>query len=61
MMNDFYCIDLDEKLEKFTWEQIDAKGDLPGPRSKHVLLGGKEKIFLVGGLISDVQSSNQIY
>ena len=41
--------------------QIEAKGDLPGPRSKHSLIGGKQKIYLIGGLVSDVQSSNQIY
>lgn len=22
MMSDFYCIDLDDKVERYTWEQI---------------------------------------
>lgn len=26
MMADFYCIDLDDKVDKFNWEQIEAKG-----------------------------------
>lgn len=60
-MGDFYSIDLNDNVEKFNWVQIEAKGDQPGPRSKHVLIGGKNKIYLVGGLSSDIRSSNQIY
>lgn len=58
MMNDFYSIDLDDKVEKFHWESIEAKGDSPGPRSKHALIGAKNKIYLVGGLYNDIHSSN---
>jgi hypothetical protein len=61
MMSDFYSIDLNDNVEKFNWESIETKGDLPGPRSKHALVGGKRKIYLVCGLSSDVHSSNQIY
>lgn len=61
MMADFYCIDLDDGADKFNWEQIEAKGQLPGPRSKHALIGAKNRIYLIGGLSSNVQSSNQIY
>jgi len=34
---------------------------LPGPRSKHALVGGKHKIYLLCGLSSDIHSSDQIY
>ena len=34
---------------------------MPGPRSKHSLIGGKKYIYLVGGLSSDIHSSNQIF
>lgn len=61
MMSDFYSIDLDDHVDKFNWEQIEAKGELPGPRSKHALIGGKTKIYLVGGLSSDVNSSDEIF
>lgn len=61
MMSDFYSIDLDDSVEKFNWVQIESKGDHPGPRSKHALVGGKNKIYLVGGLSSDINSSNHIY
>ena len=61
MMSDFYSIDLDDKVEKFNWEPIEATGKLPGPRSKHALIGGKTRIYLVGGLSSDVSSSNEIF
>lgn len=60
-MSDFYSINLDDNIDKFNWEPIEAKGDLPGPRSKHALIGGKRKIYLVCGLSSDLHSSNQIY
>ena len=61
MMSDFYCIDLDDKVEKFQWESIETKGDNPGPRSKHALIGGKSKIYLVGGLYNDIHSSGEIF
>ena len=61
MMSDFYSINLDDSIDKFNWEQIEAKGDTPGARSKHSLVGGRKKIYLVGGLSSDVHSSNQIF
>lgn len=41
MMSDFYCIDLDDKAERFVWEQIEGEGELPGPRSKHALVAAK--------------------
>jgi len=61
MMADFYWIDLDDSADKFNWEQIEAKGELPGPRSKHALIGAKNSIFLIGGLSSNVESSNKIF
>ena len=61
MMADFYSIDLDDNVERFHWEQIEATGDLPGPRSKHALIGGRRRIYLVCGLSSDVRSSNEIF
>lgn len=61
MMSDFYCIDLDDNSEKFNWEQIDTKGNLPGPRSKHALVGARKNIYLIGGLSSNISSSNQIF
>ena len=60
-MSDFYSIDLDDKVEKFQWESIEAKGDSPGPRSKHALIGAKNKIYLVGGLYNDIHSSSEIF
>ena len=61
MMSDFYWIDLDNKVDKFDWIQINAKGNKPGARSKHALLAGKSKIYLVAGLYNDIYSSNEIY
>lgn len=44
------------------WEEINPKGKyLPGRRSKHSLLGGKEKIYLIGGLKANDEASNEIY
>ena len=60
-MGDFYSIDLKDDVEKFNWEPIEAKGDLPGPRSKHALVGTKNSIYLIGGLYTDVRSSSKIY
>ena len=60
-MKDFYWINLDDKVDKFDWIQINEKGAKPGPRSKHALIGGKTHIYLVGGLCSDVASSDKIY
>ena len=61
MMKDFYWINLDENVEKFDWIPITSKGSTPGSRSKHALIGGKKHIYLVGGLCSDMASSNKIY
>lgn len=33
----------------------------PGSRSKHALLGGKEKIYLVGGLKGNNEASSEIF
>ena len=60
-MADFYSIDLDDDVEKFNWVPIEAKGQLPGPRSKHALVGAKGRIYLVGGLCTDLRSSSQIH
>ena len=60
-MGDFYSIDLDDSVEKFNWEPIEAKGELPGSRSKHALIGSKERIYLLGGLCTDIHSSNKIH
>lgn len=61
MMGDFHCIDLDDSAEKFQWQQLEPKGELPGPRSKHALVAGRDRLFLVCGLSSDVRSSSQIF
>lgn len=61
MMSDFYCIDLDDGLEMFNWEQIEGGGEVPGPRSKHGLIGGRKRIYLIGGLLSNTCSSSEIY
>ena len=58
MMGDFYSIELEDSQKKFNWEQIQAKGKTPGIRSKHALIGGKSKIYLVAGLSSNVISSD---
>lgn len=61
-MSDFYYIDIDDDLEKFNWvEVLPAANNLPGPRAKHGLVGTKEKLYLVGGLHSDIDGSNDIY
>lgn len=57
-LNDFYSISLNEEEPTFIWEQIFAKGDNPGNRSKHALLAGKSKIYLVGGLLKNNNVSN---
>lgn len=50
-LHDFYAISLDEAEPTFLWEDILAKGKVhPGSRSKHALLGGRDKIYLIGGL-----------
>jgi hypothetical protein len=33
----------------------------PGSRSKHALVGGKSKIYLIGGLKGNNDASNEIY
>ena len=61
-MSDFYSIDLSEGVEKFNWiEVLPEKDNLPGPRFKHHLLSTKDKIYLVGGLHSNIKASNQIF
>lgn len=61
-LGDFYSIDLHDNQPKFHWVEIKGKNGInPGPRSKHALIGGKNKIYLIGGLFQDVHSSNDIY
>lgn len=37
------------------------KGDFkPGARSKHALVAGKDKIYLIGGLLKNTDPSNEI-
>lgn len=60
-LNDFYSISLDEEEPTFIWEEILPKGEHPGNRSKHALLGGKSKIYLVGGLLKNNSVSNEIF
>ncbi len=61
-LGDFYSIDLHDDQPKFIWNQITPKNKVtPGPRSKHALVGGKNKIYLIGGLYQDVNSSNDIF
>ena len=61
-LSDFYSISLDEAEPTFVWEEIVSKGKVhPGRRSKHALLGGKDKIYLIGGLKANDEASNEIY
>jgi hypothetical protein len=60
-LNDFYSISLDESEPTFVWEEIVSKSKFhPGRRSKHALLGGKDRIYLIGGLKANDQASNDI-
>lgn len=56
-LGDFYSISLDDSQTSFSWNQINAKNS-PGARSKHALLAGKSKIYLVGGLKANLDLSN---
>ena len=61
-LHDFYSISLDEAEPIFVWEDIIAKGKVnPGSRSKHALLAGKSKIYMIGGLKSNNMASNEIF
>lgn len=61
-LDDFYCISLDESLEQFHWYSIMARSETtPGCRSKHALLAGKSKIYLVGGLQANSTASHDIF
>jgi N-acetylneuraminic acid mutarotase len=61
-LDDFYSISLDEAEPTFLWQEIAVKGKChPGRRSKHALLGGKDKIYLIGGLKANDEASNEIY
>jgi hypothetical protein len=58
-LSDFYSISLNEEEATFVWEEIISKGEVqPGSRTKHALLGGKDKIYLVGGLLKNNKASN---
>jgi hypothetical protein len=58
-LSDFYEISLDESQPTFHWKEVVAKGSCnPGKRSKHGLLGGKNGIYLVGGLKANDEASN---
>ena len=44
------------------WEDLISKSkEQPGSRSKHALLAGKSKIYLIGGLKSNNMASNDIF
>lgn len=61
MMNDFYSINVEDSEKNFVWELLEQKGKTPGVRSKHALIGGKSKIYLIGGLCDNIFSSNEIF
>ena len=60
-LEEFYSICLQDDEPTFIWEEILPKGEAPGPRSKHSLEGGKNKIYLIGGLLKNNTPSNEIY
>lgn len=61
-LHDFYSISLDESQPTFIWEEIVPKGPVnPGSRTKHALLGGKDRIYLVGGLQGNNSATNSIF
>jgi hypothetical protein len=61
-LSDFYSISLNDSDNQFEWHEVISKGKInPGPRSKHDMFGGKQNIYLVGGLQSNTQASNDIY
>jgi len=42
---------LDESEPTFVWDEIVPKSAVtPGCRTKHALVSGKDKIYLIGGL-----------
>lgn len=59
-LSDFYSISLNEDEPTFIWHEIPPKGAHPGSRSKHALLAGKNRIFLVGGLLKNDEASSDI-
>lgn len=60
-LHDFYSISLDEAEPTFNWREILPKGKTPGSRSKHALVAGKDHIYLIGGLLSNNDASNDIF
>ena len=40
---------------------LENQKNLPGPRAKHAMIATKDRIYLVGGLHSDIAGSNDIY
>ena len=60
-LHDFYSISLDESEPTFNWHEIPLKGKHPGSRSKHALVAAKNRIYLIGGLLSNNDASDDIF
>jgi len=62
-LSDFNRIRLNSNQEKFEWEQVEVRSqqDAPGPRAKHALVYCKERIYLVGGILSSIEISNDLH
>ena len=61
-LHDFYSISLDEAEDTFRWEPIIPKNQVsPGIRSKHALVAGSSKIYLIGGLSVNNDANGDLY
>lgn len=62
VLSDFHKINIKPKENTLLWKMVEVKkGKPPGPRAKHGLVGINSKIYLIGGIRSSVDISNEIH